>query len=396
MANSTLAVRPTKPRPDFPLFPHRNGRWAKKVRGSFVYFTHWAKDPKGDAAVAQWLDQKDELLAGRKPRGDRAGATVADLINGFYNAKKKLVTNGELEQRTLDDYETVGKRVAAVFGRNRLLEDLAPADFADLRASFAETHGPVALTSDITRTKVIFNWGKKSGGLLKHPMDYGDEFERPSLRVLRLARAASGPRMFEREQLLAMLNGKTVKRKKIEGATLPLRAMLLLAINGGLGNSDVAQLPISALDLKKGWLTYPRPKTGIDRRIPLWPETVAALKKWIPLRPQAKKSENADLVFLTSAGNTWKRTQIDNPVSKETAKLLKRLDLHQPGLNFYSVRRTFRTIASESRDEPAADSIMGHIAESDDMAARYRQRISDDRLVAVTNYVREWLFNTKK
>jgi uncharacterized protein YciW len=80
------------------------------------------------------------------------------------------------------------------------------------------------------------------------------------------------------------------------------------------------------------------------------------------------------------------RTQIDNPVSKETAKLLKRLELHQPGLNFYSVRRTFRTIASDSRDEPAADA----------MAARYRQRISDDRLVAVTNYVHDWLFNPKK
>jgi integrase len=202
--------------------------------------------------------------------------------------------------------------------------------------------------------------------------------------------------MFEREQLLAMLNGKTIKRKKIEGASLPLRAMLLLAINGGLGNSDLAQLPLSALDLKNGWLTYPRPKTGIDRRIPLWTETVAALKKWMPLRPEPKKRENVDLVFITSAGNTWMRTKIDNPVSKETAKLLKRLELHQPGLNFYSVRRTFRTIASESRDEPAADAIMGHIAESDDMAARYRQRISDERLIAVTNYVRDWLFKPKK
>ena len=34
-----------KPRPDFPLFPHQCGRWAKKVRGKFVYFSKVADDP---------------------------------------------------------------------------------------------------------------------------------------------------------------------------------------------------------------------------------------------------------------------------------------------------------------------------------------------------------------
>ncbi len=42
--------------------------------------------------------------------------------------------------------------------------------------------------------------------------------------------------------------------------------MLLLGINVGLGNADVAKLPVSAIDLEAGWLTYPRPKTGIVGR----------------------------------------------------------------------------------------------------------------------------------
>ena len=63
--------KPAKPRPDFPLFPHATGRWAKKVRQKLVYFGKIADDPKGEKALALWLEQKDELLAGRTPRPNR-------------------------------------------------------------------------------------------------------------------------------------------------------------------------------------------------------------------------------------------------------------------------------------------------------------------------------------
>jgi hypothetical protein len=59
--------------PEFPLFPHWSNRWAKKVRGNLHYFRKIADDPKGENALKLWADQKDDLLAGCKPRGKSDG-----------------------------------------------------------------------------------------------------------------------------------------------------------------------------------------------------------------------------------------------------------------------------------------------------------------------------------
>ena len=78
------------------------------------------------------------------------------------------------------------------------------------------------------------------------------------------------------------------------------------------------------------------------------------------------------------------------PIAFEFGKLLRKLHLNRVGLGFYAVRHTFRTIADEARDQPAADYITGH--ESAHMSTVYRETIRDERLKAVTDYVRRWLF----
>ena len=42
---------------------------------------------------------------------------------------------------------------------------------------------------------------------------------------------------------------------------------MLLAINAAVGNSDLARLPIIAIDRENGWLCFARGKTGIDHGI---------------------------------------------------------------------------------------------------------------------------------
>jgi hypothetical protein len=47
-------------------------------------------------------------------------------------------------------------------------------------------------------------------------------------------------------------------------------------------------------------------------------------------------------------------------------------------------------VADESKDQPSVDFIMGH--ESSHMSSVYREKISDERLQAVADHVRGWLF----
>ena len=48
---SAAVRKPAKPHPDFPLFAHAAGVWAKKVKQRLHYFGPWA-DPEGAEAAA--------------------------------------------------------------------------------------------------------------------------------------------------------------------------------------------------------------------------------------------------------------------------------------------------------------------------------------------------------
>jgi integrase len=184
----------------------------------------------------------------------------------------------------------------------------------------------------------------------------------------------------------------------LDAAGTPMKAMILLGINCAFGQTDVANLPRSAIDLNDGWINFPRPKTAIPRRCPIWPETIAALKEAIADRPEAKSKDDAGLVFITKYGKRWVRVReregkaavaIDS-VRLEFEKLLVALSLKRPRVGFYSLRHAFRTVADSSKDVPVIDCVMGHTR--DDMATLYRERIDDERFRPVLKIVHDWLF----
>jgi len=420
MQNSTTqrpAAKPTKPYPDFPLFPHATRRWAKKIKQRLHYFGPVTNggDRGAQAALELYLEQRDDLHAGRTPRKQRGGLTIADLANRFLSSKQAARHAGEIVPRTFADYYATCKLLVDQFGKHRLVEDLAGDDFERLRRAMQKTWGPVRVSNEIGRVRVVFKYADDMG-LIDRRVRFGPGFKRSSRRLLRKARNGNGPKMFEPDEILALL----------EAAGVQLRAMILLGVNCGLGNSDCAKLPRSALDLKAGWLNYPKPKTGIERRCRVWPETIAALRAAIAQRPKPRDKKLDDLVFITAKGGSWAKDTSDSPISKEFAKLLRcprcrrcgRIEnspaekcsgcgwkpygtenwsrLYRRGVGFYALRHTFETIGGDGRDQVAVDTITGRAADSRDMSAVYRERIDDSRLQAVVDYVHDWLFGASE
>jgi integrase len=376
--SATPAGKPAKPRADFPLFAHATKRWAKKIRGKMHYFGPWS-DP--DGALARYLEQKDDLHAGRTPRPDADAVTVKDVANAFLNAKDDQLAAGRLSARTRAQYGETCIILVKHLGKSRLVSDLRPDDFAALHRSLAKQWSPGTVGNFVGRVRCVFKHAVDND-LIDRPVRYGTAFRKPSKRTLRLEKAKAGRKLFTIDEV----------HRVLDAASRQLRAMTLLALNAGLGNADCGRLPRLALDLENGWLDYARGKTGVERRCPLWPETIEAIKVALAVRREPKDAaKDGDLVFITRTGQSWHVDTTESPISYEFGKLLRKLGINgRKRLGFYTLRHTFRTVADETKDQAACDFIMGHADNS--MAGVYRERISDHRLRAVVEHIRDWLW----
>ena len=127
-------------------------------------------------------------------------------------------------------------------------------------------------------------------------------------------------------------------------ADTQMKAMIWLGLNCGFGCTGCSELQWKHLDLTNSRVVLPRRKTGIQRDLPLWPETIEAIKA-VPYKGK--------LVFYTTRGNPFIRnvlkTDINgeeknstlNTISTKFSRLLKKAGLNFPkGTGFYTLRRT--------------------------------------------------------
>ena len=257
-----------------------------------------------------------------------------------------------MSPRTFRDYYKTCAGLIEQFGRERLGADLRPEDFSAYRAKLDKRFGKVSLKNEINRVSIVFNFAypvsnKKSHQerLIDKPVAFGSGFDRPSAKALRGVRNEAGEKLFTRDEVLRILDalagnkvvtGRTDEDGKIiidddgqpETITLKtnpvMRTMVLLGMNCGFGNTDVAKLPKSAVDPKAGWIDFPRRNTEIKRRIPIWAETIDALKAAIAIRPAPTDPSGKGLCFLTGQGRPWVRVKLKEKTEKQEAAMRRR------------------------------------------------------------------------
>lgn len=395
MTHAAKTLPPKPPYKGFPLWWHPRGGWSKKIVGKVYYF---GKDPL--AAEAEYNAVRDDLNAGREPRAWTAdGVTVADLFNDFLTSKRDKADDGDLSESTFRDYFDILSMATKSLGRNTVVANLRPADFRKLRRTLGQGKTAVTLKKRIICTRSPFRFGIRNGMIAEQP-SFGDEFNVPEEKKIANERFENdlehGVRSFEAEELQSIL----------DGANPVLTAMVLLGINCGFTQTDIAGLPIVAVNLENGVIDWFRKKKGTVRRCTLWPETVVALRNVELIRKPEPRPEAAGLFFVTSHGFPYVRYQLK--ASSEEVKYKSRVDavhtmfqrrtkslgFDRHGRGFGSLRHTFRTVADGVLDETAINILMGHKA--NDIGRKYYLRAKsgffDDRLKAVTCHVRNWLY----
>lgn len=363
----------------FPLYKCQNGQWAKTVKRKSYYFGRIADDPKGEAALKDWLARKDGILAGLdnlRVEATGSGLTLGECISQFATVVQARLRAGKIADETFMDYRRELDNLGHTVGSIALAHKIGPAHFTAYYNHLVTVRklGPHRLATTIRYVRAMFNWAAKNG-LIPVP-NYGSEFVAPNTNPESIAthKARSGEDAADDPVFTGPMIDWLLKR-----ATVPFRAMILLALNCGMGPSDLARLRWKCIDLKSGRMALRRKKTGIKREAYLWRKTREALVDVMRLKHNRLalkiEAENA-LCFLTRKKQQFVRkeriehagkitkTKIFNAISGTFSRWVaegRKQKIIPSGskLTFYTLRSTFRTYADNCSDTNAVRRTMG-------------------------------------
>ena len=349
----------------FPLTLHPTGEYCKKIKGKIRYFGTNKKQ-----ALERYLGQATYLHGGQRLMQTTSNGrmTLKELCDIYLKYQHSRVLADELTPKHYNDQIGSVKRLMSFLGQGRKIESILTLDLQNYkRRPQCVYHSVHRQNLHISVMKAMFHWARRNGILESIPNI--DAISKGKVIV------DQEKYTFDSQQINKLLSAADVKMK----------AMIWLGLNCGFGCTDCGKLKWKDLDFKNSIVKLARNKTGVRRNLPLWPETIQALKAL---------SRSGQLVFYTVEGHPWVRTVIKtkskgdreytsvNRVTPSFSRLMKKVGIHAPkGTGFYSLRRTAATMAARSGDPFAVQRLLGHVDLT--MATRYVQDVSEqtDRVI---------------
>lgn len=340
-----------------------NGQWCKKHRGRVYYFGVW-NDPK--TALDRWRSMWPGIVVNQsKPASEAASECSLEVgITNYLMARLAEHRQGDIEWVTYRELNDIGKRIVRTIGGDRSISGLVPMDFDRLNVAISHL-SPMSRQKFVQRARTIFEWIEKHIGLA---VNMGGNFNAPPRKVIRRQMNQRDSKIFTPAQIHRLL----------ELANPQMKAMMMLGINGGYGNRDTSELPADVVDLDGAMIDYHRHKTEARRVVPLWPETVAALR--------AVVVPGQDRFFLDRFGKLVERRGVYG-ICRAMQQVSEAAGIP---FTFYWFRYTFATIASEIADDHARKLIMGHVI--DGVSENYVLKFPVERLRKLTDHVHAWLY----
>lgn len=346
-----------------------SGQWKKKYQGRTYYFGS-LNDPA--AALKRWREEWPRITQGlpRETGPSRAAptATLADACNEFLNAKVQAYDRRELAWRTYSNYRAVCRRMLDALGRTLPVGSIDRETGRTLLRAL-EPLGPTGRHNHVVMIRTIVRWIARETGA---DITLGEDFKGPPARMLREQRRKRHGQTFTPTELRLLYYASF--------ADPMLRAMILLGINGGYSNSDLAMIRTAEVDLEEGWISQLRAKTGADREVALWTGTVDAIR--------AIHDPEREYLIVGPSGLPY-HGRGRHDISRRFRRFADRLGIEG---SFRWLRYSFATAAAETGDEHARRLTMGHVV--DGVSERYVLEFPPERLIELSEHVRHWMFQT--
>lgn len=339
-------------------------RYSKKLKGVDGKWRVVYLGKVGGPAALRRAEKAWELKVAenaQKVVHDPTSISIADAIDDFYSSRLRA----DISEQNVREYKRLCKiAYDALKPYSVAAKDLTPKHYELVEAAIRAKYPDMAPTTTKTRfamVRAIFHWiGTNRTG--KEPW-FGEALKKPSKRTIRIYQQKKqdeeGRKYFEPCEIRKMLD--------LDGIHPKYRAAILLGVNCGIYESDLIEMERS--HITGSILENIRPKTGEYRRAYLWTETLEAIE------------DLGDGWFPRCHG--WLANYFSDNVQKPAG-------VYRRGRAFSALRHCFFTHA-EPIDPLAARLFMGHVA-ADEVAAAYREGLRDERLIAVADGVRRWLF----